>query len=50
MNAPSAALIVMVNESLKTLSFGKDQHNFASHLVCAGIAGKKFLFFVCVYI
>lgn len=41
MNAPAAALIVTVNESLKVLSFARDEHNFGSHLICAGIAGKK---------
>jgi len=41
MNAPLAGLIVSVNESLKTITekpFFK-KHNFASHFLCAGVAG-----------
>jgi solute carrier family 25 iron transporter 28/37 len=41
MNAPTAALIVSANESLKTITekpFFKS-HNFLSYFLCAGVAG-----------
>lgn len=31
--------MIACNESLKTLSLAKNDHNFASHFTCAGIAG-----------